>query len=141
MIRRGWKWLAPIFGLCLLGPLAAQDDPQLEVSESGVGTAVVDRQLKGKAESFPESSRVYFWTRVVGGREGDRIRHVWIHGDQEVSIGLSIGGPHWRTHSAKWLHPGSAGKWIVEARDSADRVLARQEFSCQPSDEPPQADR
>ena len=88
------------------------------------------RVLKGKAASFPEGTQVYFWTRVVGGSDGDRIHHVWIHGGKEVLIGLSIGGEHWRTYSNKMLHPGSAGEWAVEARNGDGEVLARQEFGC-----------
>ena len=67
------------------------------------------------------------------GAVGDAIRHVWIREGQEtVSIPLTLGGPHWRTQSRKILTPGSAGRWAVEARDEAGRVLARSEFVCSP---------
>jgi hypothetical protein len=76
---------------------------------------------------------VYYWTRVVGGSEGDRIRHVWLHGGEEVvSIGLNVGGSHWRTYSSKMLPAGSTGAWAVEARDENGRVLSREEFTCEP---------
>jgi hypothetical protein len=45
-------------------------------------------------------------------------------------MSLKIGGSPWRTYSAKMLHSGSAGPWIVETRDADERVLARQEFTC-----------
>jgi len=112
---------------------ARAQETKLQVTEYGVGTAVKDKVLEGKAEQFPEGTRVWFWTRVEGGADGDRIRHVWIHDGKEVSIGLAIGGPHWRTWSNKMLYPGSAGQWSVEARDADDRVLARQEFVCTPA--------
>ena len=122
-----------VLALTLLaaGPLGAQEGSGPSVTEYGVGTSVVDRMLGGKAESFPEGTRVYFWTRVVGGSDGDRIHHVWIRdGKKEVMIGLNIGGTHWRTYSRKMLRPGSVGSWVVEARSAKGDVLARQEFSC-----------
>jgi len=114
------------------GTTRAQERSRLTISEYGVGTEVVDRMLKGKADSFPEGTRVFFWTRVVGGQEGDRIHHVWIKGGKELKIGLSVGGSHWRTHSNKTLHAGSVGDWVVEARDYDGNVLARQAFTCTP---------
>lgn len=113
---------------------AAGAQSAMSVAESGVGTAVEDRVLKGKAESFVEGTTVWFWTNVVGGQEGEKLRHVWIHAGKETSIALHIGGPRWRTYSSKTLHPGSVGPWIVEARDEGGRVLAKQEFRCTPPD-------
>ncbi len=114
------------------GTTRAQERSLLTIPEHGVGTDVVDRVLKGKADSFPEGTRVFFWTRVVGGQEGDRIHHVWIKGGKELKIGLNVGGSHWRTHSNKTLHAGSVGDWVVEARDYDGNVLARQAFTCTP---------
>lgn len=114
-------------------PVVAQEDegPTLSVPEYGVGTDVVDHELQGKSDRFEEGAKVVFWTRVVGGEEGDRIRHVWIHDGEEVlSIGLALGGPHWRTYSRKTLHAGSAGPWRVEARDADGHVLAAVDFTC-----------
>ena len=121
--------------IVVVAPAVRGQEPEtgLRVAESGVGTAVEARELKGKATSFPEGSSVSFWTRVVGGQAGDRIVHVWIHDGKETSIGLSIGGSHWRTHSTKRLHPGLGGNWVVEARSSDGRVLAREEFISLPT--------
>ena len=116
-----------------IGIAAAQESP-LSISDFGVGTDVVDRELKGKGDRFEEGTKVAFFTRVVGGTDGDRIRHVWLHEKKEVvSIGLTLGGSHWRTFSRKTLPPGTTGAWAVEARDSEDRVLARAEFTCVPT--------
>lgn len=113
-----------------IGFVAAQESP-LSIDDYGVGTDVIDRQLKGKGDRFEEGSKVVFFTRVIGGADGDRIRHVWLFEKEEiVSIGLTLGGSHWRTFSRKTLPPGSTGPWAVEARDSEDRVLARAEFTC-----------
>jgi cytoskeleton protein RodZ len=105
----------------------------LSVSESGVGTGVVDRQLIGQSDSFPEGAKVWFWTRVVKGESGDVLRHIWLYEGQTVKIAeLTVGGPHWRTYSVYDLAGDSAGRWVVEARDSDGQVLAREEFFCQP---------
>jgi hypothetical protein len=117
--------------LALPRPALGQETARLAVPDSGVGSEVVDRELEGEADRFEEGGQVVFWTRVVGGAEGQRILHAWRReGDEEISIGLTVGGPHWRTFSRKTMHRGSAGKWTVEARDTEGRVLARAEFEC-----------
>jgi hypothetical protein len=122
---------AALCGLLFVGfqPASVAADNEISVSESALGTAVVDRKVTGESDHFTESQKVFFWTRVIGGAEGDRIRHVWINDGKEVSIALSIGGPHWRTYSSKTLHPSSSQAWAVEARDENDSVLARKEFT------------
>ena len=103
----------------------------ISVAERGFGTGIENRALVGQATSFPEGAKVYFWTRIVDGRAGDRIRHVWIReGTEVLSIGLSIGGPHWRTYSNKTLHAGAAGQWKVEVRDADGNLLAGEAFTC-----------
>jgi cytoskeletal protein RodZ len=104
---------------------------RLSVTESGVGTGIDGRQLTGVGDRFVEGSRVWFWTRVLGGKPGETIRHVWKHeGHGSQSVPLTLGGEHWRTQSRKTLRQGSAGRWAVEAVDDAGRVLARREFVC-----------
>jgi len=107
---------------------AVEGEGRLSIAEFGVGTRIVHHQLENQAEHFEEGTQVWFWTRVLGGEAGERIRHVWLYENREVdSVELILGGPHWRTQSR---HSGSAGRWAVEARDSAGRVLAKQEFTC-----------
>jgi hypothetical protein len=105
-------------------------DTGLEIPKHGVGTGVVDRDLEGETGTFEEETQAFFWTLVTGGKDGDRIQHVWLHeGTEVVSVGLSIGGAHWRTYSRKNLYKGSVGSWVVEARDADGNVLARSEFT------------
>ena len=86
-------------------------------------------RLQGEGDRFRTGQRVTFTTRVLGGRAGERIRHVWLRdGRVEQSIRLPLGGATWRTHSTKTL--GRPGAWAVEARDDEGRVLARAEFAC-----------
>ncbi len=101
----------------------------LTIPEYGIGTGVRNRQLVGRNDSFVAGTQVWFWNRVEGGAQGERIEHVWLHeGIEAARIALNIGGPRWRTQSSKTLR--SAGAWAVEARDSGGRVLARTEFDC-----------
>lgn len=112
-------------------PAGADVDARISVPEFGVGTRVVNRKLTGESDRFDEGTRVTFWTRVVGGQSGERIRHVWLYkGAVMDSIELKLGGSHWRTYSRKTLPRGKLGPWAVELRDAAGRVRARQEFSC-----------
>jgi hypothetical protein len=107
--------------------------PTMSVYDSGVGTAVIDRQLVGRADAFAAGTRVVFWTLVTGWRAGDTIRHVWVHqGRRVATVKLPIRGASWRTHSQRPLPPGADGEWVVEARDDAGRVLARHVFRCAP---------
>ena len=66
-----------------IGFVAAQENP-LSIDDYGVGTDVVDRQLKGEGDRFEEGSKVVFLTRVIGGTDGDRIRHVWLFEKEEI---------------------------------------------------------
>ncbi len=114
-------------------PLAAAG--ALEVSHSGVGTGVENSRLVGRGDRFPEGRRVVFWTRVLGGRPGEVIHHVWFHEGQQVTLAeLTLGGSHWRTYSTRVLEPGQTGRWVVEARRPDGEVLARQEFLCVPEE-------
>lgn len=99
----------------------------LSISGSGVGTAIVDRQLVGQSDRFTVGSRVVFWTHVVGGRAGDTVDHVWLRDGSVVgAASLNVGSPDWRTQSRRVLDP--AGQWVVEARDADGHVLVRHEF-------------
>jgi hypothetical protein len=104
----------------------------LTVPDHAVGTGVANREIVGAGDRFAEGEQIWFWTRVLGGRAGETIRHVWIHeGREAATIELRLGGRHWRTQSHKTLRPGSAGSWAVEARDAAGHLLARREFVCE----------
>jgi cytoskeleton protein RodZ len=107
-------------------------ESKLSVSEFGVGTGVVDRELVGRSQRFAAGTRVWFWNRVLGGSPGTKIQHVWLREGREVGvIDLDIGGSHWRTQSRWTLPADCAGSWSVEARDSGGRVLAKAEFACE----------
>ena len=103
---------------------------RIRVTESGVGTGVVDRRLAGQGTRFEEGSTVFFFTRVVGGVPGQKLRHVWLREGRVIqNIELTLGSAHWRTYSSKTLW--GKGNWAVEARSADDRVLARADFRCE----------
>jgi transcriptional regulator with XRE-family HTH domain len=112
-------------------PPSAEAAGELTVTEFGVGRRMVNLRLEGESDRFSSGDRVCFASRVVGGRRGDVIRHVWLYeGRTQQTISLRLGGPDFRTHSNKTL--GHAGEWAVEARDGEGRVLARVSFTCLP---------
>jgi cytoskeletal protein RodZ len=107
---------------------------RLSVPEAALGTAIVEHVVVGRNDRFPEGTRVFFWTRVVGGERGVVLHHVWkTDGEVVMNSPLAIGGPHWRTYSSYTLPPGSAGTWTVEAVAPDGSVLAREEFICSSS--------
>jgi hypothetical protein len=106
----------------------------MTIASHGVGTGVKDHVLTGERTEFSTGATVWFFTDVRGAGPGERIDHVWLHeGREELRVPLRIGGERWRTQSYKTLRSGSAGEWIVEARDDDGRVLARTVFRCLPA--------
>ncbi|MGH9867100.1 MAG: DUF2914 domain-containing protein [Candidatus Polarisedimenticolia bacterium] len=104
----------------------------LGVPEYGVGKRMEMRRLVSEENRFRSGEAALFSTRVVGGRSGGSIRHVWLHeGRVQQTIPLKLGGPDWRTHSRKTLY--QTGAWAVEARDENGSVLARVDLVCEPA--------
>jgi hypothetical protein len=102
------------------------------VTEFGVGRRVVNLSLEGESDHFAQGVRVCFSSRVLGGRRGEILSHVWLYNEKfQQSIKLPLGGPDWRTHSNKTL--GHAGPWAVEVRDADGNALARVTFTCDPT--------
>ena len=113
-------------------PAPSDPAPVLSVSQFGVGSAVIGRELEGRSSIFAVGAPVVFWTHIRGGGVGDAVRHVWLHeGRERISVTLPVESPSWRTHSRYTLAPGAEGGWVVEVRDSEDRVLVSQPFQCQ----------
>jgi hypothetical protein len=103
----------------------------LSVPDHGVGRGIAGQKLVGRTSRFSPGERVWFWSRIEGGKAGDRVAHVWLHeGKEALRVPMRLGGTRWRTRSYKGLRPGSEGRWAVEVRDAAGRVLARSEFVC-----------
>jgi cytoskeleton protein RodZ len=109
-------------------PAPARPASSLRVVESAVGRS---RKVETSVDRFAPGELAWFSTRVLGGRPGDRIRHVWIRDGKTIwSKDLGIGAADWRTQTSKRLtHPGA---WTVEARDASGAVLASASFVCAP---------
>jgi len=111
------RWLAVTLVPLLTVPaarLAAQDaGPTVEAA---VGTAIVNRELQGAAETFPANvGTVYCYIKVSKTQAGAAIEAVWYHSDVEVGRkALNIGGSPWRTSSSKIIPPDATGDWRVD---------------------------
>jgi hypothetical protein len=102
---------------------------QAPTVEAEIATQVVDRMPEGGAQSFPaEVGELYCWMRVTGA-EGTTIHHVWIHGESEFSVPLTIGGSPWRTWSSKVIPAEWSGEWRVEIRDDTGNLLEAMSFT------------
>jgi hypothetical protein len=107
-------------------PALAGDKP---TATAEVCTAVKDRAPVGTAERFPANvGELYCFSRLSG--VSGKILHVWFHAGSEVfRIELPVGGPRWRTWSAKKIAPQMTGPWRVEVRDAGGAVLAAVDFT------------
>lgn len=124
-----------VLGLFLAGSPAGADESEggsaLSVSRIGVGTAVVDRELRGEAGSFPaEVGQVVCLTRVEGAGEPTRVTHVWLSGGEERrSIELDVRSSSWRTWSRKNVTPG---EWTVRVLDADGVEISSASFTVGP---------
>lgn len=133
--------LATAFAL----PLAAQDTTQTPppppaapaatpaptvAVEAVVAKSVMDRAPVDSGTAFPaDVGQLVLWTRVSGAA-GSMIRHVWFHGDTEVSnVELSVGSSPYRTWSRKTIPADWMGAWHVEVRDASGNVVQRVDFT------------
>jgi len=106
-------------------------EPTIKVEGFACGTAVVDRELEGEAETFPaETEKIYCWTTVTGCDEPTTIEHVWYYGGEEKArVPLEIKYPRMRTWSSKTIVPEWQGDWKVEMVDENGNVLATVAFT------------
>jgi hypothetical protein len=103
----------------------AANPSHLSVTDAAVGRRVNGRLVAG--DRFRKGQVAAFETRVVGGKRGEQIRHVWKwNGRTMQTIALRIGNAQWRTYSTKTLN--GPGPWTVEAQDARGAVLARAEL-------------
>lgn len=117
------RWLAALLvsvSTLAATPLIAQapaaQDAGPMVLEAAVGTAVVDRQLQGAAETFPATvGNVFCHVKIGKTQPGAQIELVWYHNDVEVGRKqLSIGASPWRTWGSKVIPPEATGDWRVD---------------------------
>ena len=87
----------------------------LQVEEVSIATGVENRAPVGAAESFPAATeKLYCYTKLTGGKEGDTIVHKWtLEGQTIAEVTLKVNGSPWRTFSSKTV-AGQTGKGSVE---------------------------
>ena len=118
--------LAALLPAALAASAAVAQAPTVEAE---IAARIVDRMPEGAARAFgADVGEVYCWMRVTGA-EGTTIHHVWIHGEDEFSVPLTIGGNPWRSWSSKRIPPEWAGDWRVEIRDDTGNLLEALSFT------------
>lgn len=100
------------------------------IAQLAVGTEIKDRELVGKADSFPATTeKVYCFLLAYDVADDTEVTFVWYHGQNEVlktTLPLKKGA-RWRTFAYKNIY-GQKGEWKVEIRDSAGKNLKEVKF-------------
>ncbi len=110
----------------------ASGEEGLRIDEAVLCADVTDRSPQSPAESFKLGERVYCWCRILGGKPGDFIYHVWFHEGREIqSVELAVTAERWRTWSYKTLFPGLGGSWRVEIQSAQGVILGSYDFSAE----------
>jgi len=129
MKKRAVITAALVAGLGVVTLDATPAVAQAPTVEAEVATAIVDRMPEGSGQAFAaDVGEVHAWMRITGA-EGATIHHVWIHGEDEWSVPLTIGSTSWRTWSSKQIPPEWAGEWRVEIRDDTGNLLEALSFT------------
>jgi hypothetical protein len=107
---------APAAQIAAQPAAAGAEASSLTVDEISVATGVENRAPVGAAETFPAATpKLYCYTKLSGGKEGDTVVHKWSHDGKVVSeVTLKVSGSPWRTFSSKTLGEDAAGAWTVD---------------------------
>jgi hypothetical protein len=98
---------------------------KIQIVDAKLGTSVENRNVIGEADTFPASSKVFFWLKAAGSTS-DSITVTWKHGETSYNTKLFLGGSPWRTWASKTV--GSAGEWTVSVSDDMGNVLKEMTF-------------
>jgi len=93
--------------------------------EGALTTAISERQAVDQVTELPpDVTRLYCFTRILGGGEAGTVVHVWYWGDREMArVELPVRSDDWRTWSSKNVLPEWHGTWRVEVLDAAGTLL------------------
>lgn len=87
-----------------------------------LASSVVDRTPRGEGTSFKNGTKVFCWMAVTNPGSKRRLSHQWFHnGTRKSNIPVKIGGPTWRTWTARPVY--TTGAWRVDIVDENGRVL------------------
>lgn len=155
MAKQGLGWLAVLCVLALTAvPVLAEDAPAgtspapaapaaaaepaavasaattLEVADIAIAKAVENREAVEPGDTFTaDVAKLYCWTKLTGGQEGDSITHRWTKdGVVMGEVTLKVNASPWRTFSSKAIMPEWKGKWTVEVLQNGT-VLKTKEFT------------
>ncbi|MBN1596421.1 DUF2914 domain-containing protein [candidate division FCPU426 bacterium] len=109
---------------------AAAAETNLEVVEIAIAQGIENREPVQVADKFPAGvERLYCYTKIEGGKEGNSITHRWKKGDDVLAeISLNVSGSPWRTYSSKAIMQEWTGTWSVEILQN-NVVLISKEFT------------
>ncbi len=154
MAKQGVGWLAVmcVLALCAV-PVLAADAPAetqpaaaapaaepaaavastpatLEVADIAIAKGVENREAVEPGDTFTSDvAKLYCWTKITGGQEGDSITHRWIKdGVVMGEVKLNVNASPWRTFSSKAIMPEWKGNWSVEILQN-DAVIKTKEFT------------
>jgi hypothetical protein len=106
--------------------------------DKGAGTAIVNRNLDGRAEAFPHGThRVYAWFAVsLPARYRQQIFYQWFHDGSAVGgpAGTTIEGGRaggYRTSTSKTAP--APGRWRADMLNEAGQLIGRVKFDVTPS--------
>lgn len=102
------------FGLLFASQAFAADDNG-EVARGVFTTDIEEREPVDTLEAIPaELETVYFFTDLRNFM-GETVTHRWVYdGETAFELSFDVGGPRWRTWSAKTITETQTGIWSVE---------------------------
>jgi hypothetical protein len=108
---------------------AAQSD--LSVDDASIALGIEELSPVDPGEFFSSDvGRLWCYSKVSGGGEGDSIVHNWYYGDELMAeVSLPIRSPSYRTYSSKNIVPGWTGEWRVEITDAEGMLLETLNFT------------
>ena len=103
----------------------------LSVETAAIATGVENLTPIGVGEKFPATiGRVYCYSKILGGSEGNSVKHIWYYGDKKVSeMSLSVKYSSFRTYSYKTIPSNWTGKWRLEIVSDDGTILKTLEFN------------
>ena len=121
---------APAVVLNAPAPVSEPKGPSVQVAEAIFCTGVKDRIPKGVSEAFDAGvKKVFFFTRVTGGKTPTSITHVWYWNEKKMAeVPLDVRSDNWRTWSSKRIDPSWRGSWSVKVLDANGEIVSAKDF-------------
>lgn len=106
-------------------PISAKAQNNLALEEGIIATKVKDLIPEGIGDTFPSNiKKLYCYTKITGGEQGDMIYHKWYYGDKLMaSPKLAIKSAEYRTYSSKNILDTWVGEWKVKIVNSKNNQV------------------